>query len=172
MRETKTVRLEDLDFEITQMGARQALLVQARLAKALGKGVAGLLGGSRGGSLLDAKIDSRAVSDALSTVLEGLKEEEFVDTVEKLLAGVIHKGQAMTLDHHVFHGRPLLVTTLAYRALEVNFADFFGVLRGRMSDLGALAQRVMSPEEASTGPSGDQSSKASPPLRRSTGTGR
>lgn len=143
MRKSDRKEIEGLHFEVTQLGFAKSRQVFVRLSKALGPALAAFLDGKQ--SL--ASVDLRG---ALVDLLDRLSEADLVAVSDALMtdAKVSRDGTKWPFlkdqAEEIFAGRMLTYFQWLAFALEVNYSDFFGALRG----LAGPAQGASTPESS------------------------
>ena len=159
--QTTTVEIDGHEYEITQLGALEARIVQARLGSLLGPAADALAKAER--------LDETAIAVAFKAVVGSLTPEVFVDLTDRFMAttrvrtGVNDAGQPtwarlsdhsrQVFDQH-FAGRMLAMDRWIWQCIRLNFADFLGEAGITSLLEAAAASRFGSPEK-STGSSGE-----------------
>lgn len=142
---------------ITQLPARRALKTLHRILKAIAPAAAQAVGaGATLGELKDiagAKIGG--LGNAVETLFDRLSEQEFDDLVAVLLSSATLDGRPLMPQLDLaFQGRVLELLQVVKFAIEVNYADFFDALRGRLAAKAAERSSALTASTSSSGPSG------------------
>jgi hypothetical protein len=130
VRELKSRTIDGHTYEVQELPARLALRTLNRLSRHTLPALARAFGAAKSESLDD--IDTGELGAALETLFEHLTDDELDGLTETLLKDVsLVDGKPLwaQMDVH-FQGRMLALLKLLGFAIEVNFADFFGALRG------------------------------------------
>lgn len=139
MREENTKQIGGSTYVVRQLPATQAQRLFVRLTKLLGPGVAELTKGKTG------------MRPAALSVLSQLNESDVEDITKQMakMSEVDNKPLHLIFETH-FTGKHADLWQWLLFALEVQFKDFFDVLRGLFAGLGAA------PESESPNTSGGQ----------------
>lgn len=146
MREKNSQTFQSVDGPVKcvvqQLGGKRAFKLSLRLAKSIFPALAAV-GASKDRAAQFAAI-SQAVEklsvDELDSLLSDLLKDHLVIFDEA--KGVVHSEGFERIDA-LFTGKAIEIYKLFYFALEVNFADFFGMLRA--SKKGSSAPQVPEP---------------------------
>lgn len=135
-------RIGEHNFTITQLPARRALRLQAKLLKLIGP-CAGVVIEEAFKELKDSKGNVSAITDkslprALNVLAGNLDEKQFEALVLDLIPGIRVDGKELTeqLLDVLFAGKLNQLFLLLKEVLEVNFGDFFqegSILRGLLA---------------------------------------
>ncbi len=133
MRENVIKNINGIEYEIWQLPPRTAMSILTKLAKLIGEPIGKAIGGIKG---LDGDISFDLVGEAIGVLTNKLEEAEvqfIIDTLFKYIKIRDEKGAlvAVNIDLH-FHGKVMDILTLTGMALEVNFSDFFAVLKAKV----------------------------------------
>lgn len=143
----------NLTVEFFQMDVRTAITVLTRLTKLVGEPM-GIISGSMkdkgesSSSMLDFDITSEGLQAAAKAFVTRLDENEFYDTVEKLVSPLHIQApgdegtRPVKLDRD-FRGKIGLLFKVVYASLEVNYADFLD----ESGVLGMLGKRATKSEK-------------------------
>lgn len=123
MIETKEIEINGDIYSVTQLPARRALVLQAKLVKMLGASAAQMFVASG----LDDDKAGEAIPKALSLLMEQIDDKTFDKFVLDILVGVRKNGTELNpaLFDMEFAGKLNTVFLLMKFVLEVNFSDFF-----------------------------------------------
>lgn len=153
-RETQAREIAGVTYVVTQLGAKAGLRTLARVTKLLGPVAAGAGGGSMMGAIVEAV--QRLDPNELIVLVEEL---EPTTKIEKAIQSSGAKSIAVPLDvdsHFAGKVGPML-EWIAF-VLEVNYADFFGEIVGKLGAATEAIRAVASPSpitSASAGPASE-----------------
>ncbi len=121
-------------YMVTQLAAKSALKLKVRLAKVLSAGLGGLGALMKDETKADAKVAPGAKTKALEAIeriLTTVDVDEVVGLMENILGNGLVVRDGVKLDKTLtpFTGDLMEMYKAAAFVLEVNFADFFGVLK-------------------------------------------
>ena len=120
----------------------------------------------------DLKIDGNGLAGAIAELAEKLPEEQLLETIKRLLRGVLcvttDQGRPLTVDFSnptifdnsldlVFQGRTMTVYSVIAFVLQVNYPDFFQKVLGT----GGLLGTILSSKKADSDDAKGSSSSAS-----------
>lgn len=128
MIETKEKKIGESNYSVTQMTARRALRMKARLLRLFGPSLAQMFlpgGDSPMKGMAFSKGDAVKAVESLAC---GLEDSVFDRLVVDLLSGVRKDGVELTeaIIDHEFAGDLGTLLKLVWFVLEVNFSSFFG----------------------------------------------
>jgi hypothetical protein len=158
-------------YVVTQLPATRAIKLLRRLGHVLGPALAKAVGSSRG-NLSIATLDVGSLSDAVALLFDRLSESELEYLMRELLSTAqvltddkwvqLSTGLAGTQPYDAIFAGDLagLFGCMAF-AIEVNYGDFFGVLRGSLQAQMGASRSAESSTSRTGGPSGDSSSNTS-----------
>lgn len=141
MIETREKEIDGSTYSVTQMTARRALRMQARLLKLLGPAASALFVAAT----KDLKSADDSIPKAIAYLGENLDEKTFDSLVMELMAGVRkdnHELTPATIDMEFAGDLNTLFLVLKF-VLEVNFGDFFSE-KGILSMF--LPQKTLAPQ--------------------------
>ncbi len=134
MREpAKPLQLGDRAFITSPLPADKALRVLTRLTKLVGETVLQIA--SNGSAALD-NVGEEVFTFAVQTLVERLDEEEVNKTVVQLLTGMRcqgHEEDVSKIWPSLFAGSIMDLFKVLQYSLEINYSDFFDVLRSRQT---------------------------------------
>lgn len=162
-------KIGDRVFAVTQLPAMRALKLWTRLLKIAGPALAALAGTGIPKSLADA--DTKSLAPVISTLFEHLTDTEVEQLTRDLLSTAQVQsdegkwielfGASGAFDLVMGGDRGVLeIVQLLGFAVEVNFADFFGALRGalKLARSKTPSGSAESTTSGTSGPAGDSSS--------------
>lgn len=141
MIQVKTKTIAGAKYDVTQMTARAAIRMQARLIKFLGPSV---------GEFFGCKDANLAISKAIRALATTMNDNEFDSLVMDLMQYVRKEGYeltAATIDFEFAGQLNTLFEVVAF-VLEANYSDFFaegGIMRALMDET-KKAKADMSPD--------------------------
>ncbi len=143
MREEKTKQIGASTYMVRQLPATQAQRLFVRLSKLVGPAIAELTGNGKAG-----------IKTAAVHVFAQLNESDVEDITKQMAKMSEADGKPLHLifDHH-FTGKHAELWQWLLFSLEVQYQDFFDVLRGLFDDAGA-AQASASPITSGGQPGG------------------
>lgn len=160
MQERQKFEIDGQEYEFYYIQPSKALTLGARIAKMIAGPIGAAFDSGSIAGVLDTDINiGRAFKEIAVT-----DEKEFASIVKELLGSVrLGTGMEFNVDIH-FEGKIRHMMNVAIKALEYNFADFFGDLREK---LGGFVRRVAPSDttqgkQTATGFSGESSSQGSP----------
>lgn len=133
MREGIKKIIDDVEYEIWHLPPRKAMAILTKLTKLFGEPIGKALGGVKN---LDSSIDFDILGSAIGVLTNKLDEvevQEIIDSLFKYVKIRNEKGALMdvNIDLH-FHGKIMHLLNVAGESLEVNFSDFFAVLKTKI----------------------------------------
>lgn len=132
MKELATKIVDGESYEFSQMGAKEALRMLTRLAKIVGKPVALTISSLKkpeGGDFLDTEINMDFVGSAVEALVQNLEQNEVLDIIETLCAkNALCNGAKIIFNSH-YESRLGHLFKVLWAALEVQYGNFFDVLR-------------------------------------------
>ena len=147
MIQTKEKTINGAKYSVTQMTARKALRMKAKLLRLFGPSLAQIFLPSK-----DKPMDGMAFSKdeavkALQNLVCELQEDDFEKLCMELLVGVRKEGMELTeqIIDLEFAGDLASLFQVVWFVLEVNFASFFGE-----SGIGSLFEAPIPPKQTST----------------------
>ena len=143
--QVKTV--EGVEYEIYTLPPLQALALKARILKTLLPALGTLVPSGDMAALYDGSLN---IQGALAALASSMDERELTDTVETFLKRVKRGGAPISVDVE-FNGRTGQMLLVFWACLEVNYADFFAVLKERAGSLAPLLRRAPSPSAGQSG---------------------
>lgn len=152
MRGTETHEIKGKSYEFCLMPPAEALRILTRLIKRTLPSVGGAFSGGDLKGITEA-VNGAVNLDALAQNLaSNLEEQEVEETVKAILKHVRVDGREININVE-FPGEIMTMLAVVYKALEVNYADFFAGLKERF---GAIIKKNSSqaPKPRSTGSSG------------------
>lgn len=165
MIETKEKRIGEATYAVTQLPARRALRLKAKLLKLFGPAVIQILLTSEepqekidemtaeqlSSQLAISPVDTYKIQDmrkaaivrGVQLLVANLDDKTFDELCLEVLQGVRRDGQELNsgIIDHVFAGHLRELYEVIYFVLEVNYADFFG-----MSPTGSLSEALKGQE--------------------------
>ncbi len=125
-------------YAVTMIPAFQQIKMMHRVGRGLAPAVVTFLGSIADGGL--ANTDVGAFGRVTEILFEKLSAEDIVSITKELLAASTVNGKPLLgqFDIH-FRGRMMTWAKVLAFSLEVNYSDFFGVLRERVSFAGLAA---------------------------------
>jgi len=123
-------KILDEEFIFTQLSPKISLRTSIKIAKNLGGPLGKALGsiqktGSTGKPLDDYEMDMPAIGSSLKSLFTQLDEDTVVDIAETMLTTVLYKGRPLELNALIFQGNLQLMYKITFKAIQVNFGDFF-----------------------------------------------
>lgn len=150
--EAQTREINGHTYTVTPLPARRAFKLKTRLVRALGPGLAAMVGSAKGASLMDSEVDGAALASGVETLFANLgSDEDILQLLMELLQGARRDNIEITpatfdLD---FQGCLSDAYQIAWFVVEVNFRDFFGG-----ASIGNLGEAIRSRIAGSVGASG------------------
>lgn len=155
------------NFRVSQLPVTRAIKLLRRLGHAIGPALAKAVGASKGKDLSIATLDVGSLSDAVALLFDRLSESELEYLVRELLSTaylqdgdkwiLLSKGPgANDQPYDILLAGDLagLMGVMAF-AVEVNYGDFFGALRGSLQASAMVSRSVESSTSQTDGQSGD-----------------
>jgi hypothetical protein len=142
VREEKTKKIGDHEYLVRQLPAMKAQRLFVRLSKLVGPALAELTSGGKEG-----------LKPAAMAILTQLNEADVEDITKQMIemSEVDNKPMKLTFDVH-FRGKHADLWQWLLFALEVQFEDFFGVLRDLFES--SVAEQASKSPSTSGGQSG------------------
>jgi hypothetical protein len=133
MIETKEIELDGSKYTITQMTARRALRMQAKLLKMFGSPLAEIILPSDGKNIKGMEFSKESAVNAIKHLCLEMNENTFESLVLELLKdvrkdGVELKESVIDLE---FSGKLDVIFKLIWEILEFNYGFFFGLLKAQ-----------------------------------------
>lgn len=127
--------IDGLEIQLSPLPAKRALRVFHRLGKSVSPSMARLLGLAKGGDGLDlASLNVSLLGETLSTLFADCSADDLEYFVEELLGNAIVDNQRLKDVYEVaFQAKILTLFKVLAFAVEVNYGDFFGGLRGALA---------------------------------------
>lgn len=137
MIETIEKTIDGKRYSITQMTARRALRMKAKLLKTFGSSLAEIFLPSKEEPIEGLGFSKKEAVNALSSLALQLDDNTFDSLITELLSGVRKEGVELTesvIDFE-FAGELFTLFKVIWAVLEVNYGSFFG-----KSGIGSLLQ--------------------------------
>jgi len=128
MIETKEKRIDGANYSVTQMTARKALRMKAKLMKIFGASLAQIFLPSNEKPISGMSFSKDEAVKALQSLAIGLDDETFEMLIVDLLRYVRKDGVELTeqIIDMEFAGDLAILFKVVWFVLEVNFSSFFG----------------------------------------------
>jgi len=163
---TERKMIDDLDVQVTQIAAMPSLDLLAKLGDLVGPAmaqIAGLLPGENS----PGQINAAALSPVVESIFQQIGKQGIRPVLSSILSCVVvwEEGKSLPLSDEkvvngVFTGRLLTLAQVVRFSLEVNYGDFFELLRSVVGD--KMAKLSSSTQISNvTGRSGDSGLRAS-----------
>ena len=157
MIETREKVINDCVYSVTQMPARRAIRLKAKLFKQFGAGITQFLLNyeekkkpvnyeneelnfkMRQENLKNETIKNDCYVKAIKMISESLEEKQFDELLMEILQGVRKGGVELTREvvDQQFAGDLTTLYQVIFYVLEVNYGDFFG-----MTNIGSLSEEL------------------------------
>ena len=135
-------------YSVTQLSAKAQMFLKLRIAKAIAPGLGGIkgvIGAFSGGEVSqESPLVKNGALDAIEKILMSVDPTEAVNIIEYVLVGsksVIRDDARLINLDAVYTGDLMEMYKAAAFVLEVNFADFFGVLE-KLKPISAVSPKT------------------------------
>lgn len=140
---TETKKIGNDDFSVMSFPALEGLRLKAYIIKLIAPSLRELLGDKSGEDLMQTDVSKINIGGAIADLIERLSEEEFISFVKRVLRNVTVEhvdagGKIGVYDfatnfegtfNEVFDGNVFGIYPVILFVLEVNYPDFFALLR-------------------------------------------
>lgn len=130
MIETREQVINGSRYTVTQMTARRALRMKARLLKMFGKALAQIFLPSNDESIQGMAFSKNSAVSAIQSLCESMDDKAFESVLVELLSGVRKEGMELTegIIDLEFAGDLATLYQVVWFVLEANYSNFFQAL--------------------------------------------